>query len=268
MTRPIFLTENEKESLLKEITKKLRRKMFDGQLNINYTYHYDEKRPKARIVYTKDAWDKMKALILGFETEVGWHGIVERYEDDHSFLVKDIIVYPQRIAAATVQTDDEPYHKFIMEAFDKNLCINFHGHSHVNFSVSPSGVDDKDRESKMENQREGFYIFTIQNKKGDVNYWVYDYDNNIVYEKDDVIQEILHKEDSIWQFVENAKKVAVKTSSQVPAKPSTIDNIVYTKTEEKQKPKKKKYNYDPFWDDEEEDYTGGSYLPGYYPFPM
>lgn len=272
MTRPIFLSEADKKSLLEEIMKQFRRKMFDGKFNLSYTYHYDAKRPKARIVYTREAWDKMKGLILGFDTEIGWHGVIERYQDDHSFIVKDIIVYPQRITASTVQTDDEPYHKFLMDCFDKDLCISFHGHSHVNFSVSPSGVDDKDREDKMENQRDGFYVFTIQNKRGEKNYWIYDYDNNVIYEKEDVVEEVLNAEDSVWEFIENAKKIAVKTTGTTAAPKTPAPYVAPVKKEEKEKIKQRNnyFDYDPFWDDDDDDdnrkYAIGAYLPGYYPY--
>ena len=54
---------------------------------------------------------KMLEYVLKCDTEIAWHGTVKRGEGDksHIFYIKDVYLYPQKIAAATVQVDDDKY---------------------------------------------------------------------------------------------------------------------------------------------------------------
>ena len=69
------------------------------------------------------------------------------------------------------------------EVFNK---LRFHGHSHVNMGVSPSGVDTKYQDDILKNLND-FYIFGIFNKREDNYLIIYDITNNIVYEDKDII---------------------------------------------------------------------------------
>ena len=55
------------------------------------------------------------------------------------------------------------------------------GHSHVNMSTSPSGQDDKQMETFLENEN-NFFIRIIGNKKGDFKIDIYDYEVGVLYE--------------------------------------------------------------------------------------
>ena len=69
------------------------------------------------------------------------------------------------------------------EGQEADLCGQ--AHSHVNMGTTPSSVDTKQQKAELENKT-GFYLFQIWNKKLDINTFLYDIDNGIEYERDDV----------------------------------------------------------------------------------
>ena len=237
--KPIFITEAEKQKLLDEFQQKLAKmRMFDGKLSMEQSYEYKEKLPKAVLWYTPKAWIKMISLVDSFTGEVGWHGSIERVKGStNEYVVKDIFVYPQTVTGAHVDTDEEEYHDFIMEVIqqhesDPDFCLNFHGHSHVNMAVSPSGTDISDQKTKMEDQKTGFYVFTIQNKQRDSKTWIYDYDNNIAYMPEDVEIDITLDE-SIEAFIQEAHDIVIplKTTTYSLSAKKTPMTTGYPKTE-------------------------------------
>ena len=93
------------------------------------------------ITFTPKAWHKQKFLLDHFDTEVGWFGLANR-KNETEFEIYDIILYPQIITGATVNTDQQQFDSWMMSrspAIYQN--IRYQAHSHVNFSPSPSGVD-------------------------------------------------------------------------------------------------------------------------------
>ena len=91
--------------------------------------------------FTLEAYHEMCALIDHFSTEVAWHGLVNRIDKTH-FQITKILVYPQQVTGATVNTDQEKYTTWLYELDDESFnTLRFQGHSHVNMSTSPSGVD-------------------------------------------------------------------------------------------------------------------------------
>lgn len=151
------------------------------------------KEEEALILLTQNAATKMKALINQAEKEIAWHGTVSRGTKKNIFLIEDIFVFPQIVTGASVDTDDEEYNDWLLkqpgEIYNK---LRFHGHSHVNMGVTPSGTDDKYRYDMCQ-QLEDFYIFGIFNKKNAMHLDVYDVENNIYYENADV--SVKHEED-------------------------------------------------------------------------
>lgn len=147
---------------------------------------------KPRIIYSPLAWTKQTLLILSQSGEVGWHGIVEN-EGDNVFRIVDILVYPQMVSSATVTTDELTYSNWLGgqpdEIFPK---IRAHFHSHVNMSPTPSGVDEKDKESIVSQMKEGrdYYIFMIWNKRFEFSADIYDAVNGVRFSAKDISVEI------------------------------------------------------------------------------
>lgn len=129
----------------------------------------------AKVKYTEQAWKDMQDLIADYDSEIGWHGVVEETEDG-DYLVTDILVYPQYVTGATVEMDNEGYQKWLWDnRYDKRFYnIKLQGHSHVNMPVFPSYTDQDHQRKVYAEMREGdYYIFTIWNKKGDHKAWIY-----------------------------------------------------------------------------------------------
>ncbi len=184
---------------------------------------------KATVWFTPDAWAKMTALInfVG-EKEVGWHGVVKRADDmeGHNYVVSDILVYPQDVASATVNTDQEAYQNWL-NAFDDDVFNNIRGHfhSHVNFSPSPSTTDDTHVESLV-NQLSGdmFYLFMIWNKKLEYTCRLYDLRENLLFEDKDVAVKTIDNI-GLSRFLEDAKtKIKVRTCPNVQVYNGTNQN--------------------------------------------
>lgn len=142
---------------------------------------------RIKLIFTASAWLKMHALVSSFSTEIGWHGIVERNENE--FRVTDILVYPQEVTGATVNTDQNKYEKWLYgdevgDNFDK---IRLHGHSHVNMACSPSGTDMDHRNRVLADLRHGmYYIFLICNKQNAFRCDVYDTTDMTRYTENDI----------------------------------------------------------------------------------
>ena len=143
--------------------------------------------PKPSIHIAKLASDKIKKLVHAETDEVGFHGLVER--DGFNFTITDILVYPQIVTGATVQMDDTEYMLWLHgsgEVPEINK-LRFQGHSHVNMTVTPSGVDTNSWDNILQQiPKNDYYIFAIFNKKNDHNFWIYDYKENLIFEPKDI----------------------------------------------------------------------------------
>jgi hypothetical protein len=230
MPRPIRLTEKLKQKAREEFDAMLdTAKIQDGELHYRKCFKYKERT--ATVLLTPEAYSKTMALVIGFPDEVGWHGIVTRAGDD-TFIIEDIIVYPQEVTGSEVVTDQEEYGKWLYglddEAFPK---LRLHGHSHVNMGVSPSVVDDKHRQGLID-QLEGdmFYIFMIWNKALSVHTLVYDMARNILFEDEDVTVQLLENAE-MDEFIADAKeKVQKKSNAAKKSNPGT-KNLAAKQTE-------------------------------------
>lgn len=228
--RPIFLTDEIKDKLLADFATMLAKsKNFDGKFKIEQTLTYNKAdHPKATLWFTPSAWAKMTALVDIFQKEIGWQGYVTRVENTtNEWIITDIIVYKQIVTGAHVDTDVEEFGTWLSywteKADEEGFSINFQGHSHVNMAVSPSGTDLQDQATRMADQKKGFYIFTIQNKFRAANYWIYDFDNNIAYDTEDIDVEILCDNDLLSDFIADSK---VNVSETVFVnKPVTVSKL-------------------------------------------
>ena len=214
MTRPIILTEEQKQEILLEILENLNKNknMFDGKVSFSKTYKWVENEGDvANVVFTPLAYAKMVKLIEVYETEVAWHGVAKRDEEDDSvFWIEDILVYPQTVSGATVNTDQEKYTNWVNHLEDDQFNnLKMQGHSHVRMGTSPSATDTSHQKDIIEQLRGNmFYIFMIWNKRMENTTWVYDMKRNTVYDGKDVKISVAERGgDKLDDFITDAKKL-------------------------------------------------------------
>lgn len=184
-------------------------KLSDGK--INFTKSFGNIKREATLYFTELAWLKMQTLVREFDKEVAWHGIAKRGEDvsKDEYIISDILVYPQEVTGATVNTDQEKYQMWLMghddEIFDN---IRLQGHSHVNMGVTPSGVDISLYEQILDQLDDDmFYIFIIWNKRGDKTIKIYDLAKNVLFETPDCAVKVMDDGTGIEKFLKNAKNM-------------------------------------------------------------
>lgn len=186
--RKIRLSEEDKAAYLANIANSL-----DGMRvldNINVIY-----KPKEEVVTNKISLDfdpmaylQMRTLIEENSTECAWQGTVKMTPDRQKFTIKSILVYPQTVTGATVNTDDALYDAWHQARDDETYnTLRLQGHSHVNMGVTPSGVDKTLYNDMLQTIRDdSYYIFMIVNKKNDVWINIYDLPANAIYDKSDI----------------------------------------------------------------------------------
>lgn len=209
MSKLIKLPQDILDQYTKEFYETLRSGKFsDGKVNFTKTLGAVDR--KATVIFTKMAWEKMQLLVKEFDKEVAWHGIAERCEEKDTYLISDILVYPQEVTGSTVTTDQSKYEEWLM-SYDDDVFnkIRMQGHSHVNMAVSPSSVDLSLYERLLDQlSSDMFYIFMIWNKRGEKTVKIYDIRENILFETADVTVTIKGMED-MTEFLEDAKELVV-----------------------------------------------------------
>lgn len=161
------------------------------------------------IAFTEIAKQKIDALVNLCDSEIGWHGIVER--KDNKFLIKDILVYPQTVTGATVVVDDEDYSINWLQNLDDETfnALRMQGHSHVNMATTPSGTDMDTYKKILDTlSDEDYYIFMIVNKRGTMWINIYDNKNNVIFEKNDI--SVIYGNNKIQKWAQDTIKTAVK----------------------------------------------------------
>lgn len=216
MAKKIFATDAEIDEIIRGIKAQLSGRKVFGEVCVkkSLTTTISE---KAVVTFSPDAWVKMTTLVKSYDSEVEWHGTVRR-TDKNKWSIDDILVFPHVVAAATVTSDQKEYEAWLNTLDDDTFnSLRYHGHSHVNMGVTPSGVDMKYREdvvSTLQSPGDGvdsFYIFLILNKKGEWSGEIYDLTNNILYEKNDIEIEItVSGFGTASKFIEDAKTKAKK----------------------------------------------------------
>ena len=231
MAKKIFATETEIAEFLRSAQAQLlaeshnlkKRKFQNDQadgVTLNFKLKEVKDDRKATITLSAQAYMKIFALVHTYSTEVEWHGVVERTAAD-AFHIKDVLIFPHKVTSATVISDQTEYEKWL-DTLDDNTfnALRFHGHSHVNMGVTPSGVDMTYRYNILNNfgtpseTSDLFYIFLIFNKRGDISGEIYDLQNNALYSKSTPADEIkIVIEDCYWltDFLDEAKKVVTES---------------------------------------------------------
>ncbi len=136
------------------------------------------------VYMTSNSYVKMQSLVAQADKEIGWYGTVDKV-GDNSYVIFDILVPPQEVTGATVTCEDDEFAEWKQGLDDDTFNkLRFHGHSHVNMGVTPSGTDEEfqaDTASQLGNN--DFYIFMIVNKRGDMTLRLYDIQKNVMYEQ-------------------------------------------------------------------------------------
>lgn len=209
MSKMITLPQEILNQYTKEFYEILRNGKFpDGKVNFTKTLGIVDR--KATVLFTEMAWQKMQTLIREFDKEVAWHGVAERCEEKDTYLISDILVYPQEVTGSTVTTDQNEYEMWLMKQEDDVFNnIRMQGHSHVNMSTSPSSVDLNLYEGILSQlDKDMFYIFMIYNKRGEKTVKLYDLKENILFETADVTVAVKEVGD-LSGFLEEAKALVV-----------------------------------------------------------
>ena len=169
----------------------------------------------------------MKALVNTSAKEIAWHGTVSK--ENNTYTIHNILVYPQLVTAATVESDDDTYAQWLDNLDDRTFnSIRMQGHSHVNMAVSPSGTDDDFYELLTQHIND-YYIFIILNKAGKMWINIYDMEQQLIFDTSDI--DIVYQgydynawaEEQTKAHVQEYKSVSVVTTyaktSQKPAPP-------------------------------------------------
>ena len=196
-------------------------KLSDGKVTFTKTIGSVDR--KATLYFTEMAYLKMVTLVREFDKEVAWHGVAFRGDDPEKdeYIIKDILVYPQEVTGATVNTDQEGYQTWLMSHEDEVFNnIRMQGHSHVNMGVSPSTVDTSLYERILDQLDDTmFYIFLIWNKRGEKTIKIYDLAKNILFETGDVEVKTTDEGMGLEEFLANAKEM-VKTKPTTSYSPT------------------------------------------------
>ena len=191
------------------------------------------------VYITSNAYIKMRMLVDKTDKEVGWYGIVKEMPGlEATYVIEDIVVYPQKVTGATVEQDDDRLFEF--EASLTTEQVNhkrFHGHSHVNMSTGPSGVDENFYQELL-SQVTDYFIITITNKRNEYTTRFYDMQNNILYT--DVAIHLIQDNGVPYMDWYNTVKEEVKEPTNV------IDREGYIK-QTKSKVKQETLFDEPFW---------------------
>ena len=221
MSRHIKFTSQDQQDILQRLENIIKTSKFqDGKLNFVHSLPTLDLR--TNLVISSIAWAKILTLVTSFDKEVQWHGTVERTND--GFFIKDILLFPHEITSVTVTSDQEKYEEWLDSLDDDTFNhLRFHGHSHVNMSVSPSSVDMDYREKILQSisrgDEEAYYIFIIINKKCEISAEIYDVANNMLYGTSD-INFIIHlsEQETVNNFVNEAKTLATSPVVQIATK--------------------------------------------------
>lgn len=201
------------------------RKKFEEELSkldtskeFKFTYDVNENLKtdtKSKVIISANAYVKIKTLVNNCSGEVGWNGTVEKIADK-TYLIKDILVYPQIVSSATVTCDELETGIWLSKLPDDIFNnLRFQAHSHVNMATSPSGTDrtmfEKYFSTIDADDDNPFYIFMIFNKKDEYYVEIVDVKEGLVYHKNDIQVSIEGMKDFWDKAKENIETISTPT---------------------------------------------------------
>ena len=264
--KPIILSDEAKTELFAQFIEKFKKEIdnyaFNGtDTTLSFKLNFSKvAQEKVVITYTQEAYLRMQSLVEFFDTEVAWYGLVERLDPTH-YYVYDVKVCKQYVNGAKVDTEDEDTLEFFDSLTDDEANhLHFQAHSHVKMSTGASGVDLQNQHDVVKNLgKTGFYIFQIWNKNNDINTYIYDLDNNVYYDRKDVLIDVEGVDDYIAEvadLVVEKKAYPYQYSGSGYNYSSVTSSSTAKQTDKKNESKEEKeknvYDYEP------------AYLPGYY----
>lgn len=218
MAKMLKMTPEYKAELEKEFREMLEAEdILSGKIQFEKKIEDDDR--KAVVYFNSVAWVKMVMLIQEFSKEVAWHGVARRIESDKDeYVIDDILVYPQEVAGATVNTDQDKYETWLYSQEDDVFNnIRMQGHSHVDMGASPSTVDVAHQEKILEQLEDDmFYIFMIWNKSFKYDVRIYDRKKNRVFDNSCTSIKMLDGGVGLSEFIQSANKL-VQEKTYVPA---------------------------------------------------
>lgn len=145
---------------------------------------------KIKIIITAYAYAKICSLIIMSPVEIGWNCLI-RQTDETSYEIYDVIMYPQTVSPART-TDVTKDNRWLEELTDDQINnMRCWSHSHVKMSTCPSSIDVDNWRSKLNNMKSTpFYLFQIWNKLGEINSFMFDLKNEVLYTGENVEIEI------------------------------------------------------------------------------
>lgn len=231
--KKLKLSETDKQALLKEFEEKLRdyNPMDNSELSFEKKMEVKTDE-KMHILFTPQAYLRCKELVKTFSGEVGWNGIIQR-KDENTFLVSDIMVYPQMVNGART-LDPTKNNEWEQKYEDVYELMRFQAHSHVNMSTVASTTDMENQKQMVKNMFRGIMLFQIWNKQGDINSFLYDIDKQLLYDRNDVVIDIINEGefDTLGKFISDARK-QVEDMKVVPLAPTYTPSLEHGKTETK-----------------------------------
>ena len=210
--RKMKLNNTDVEAILESVRNTLlTEKLIPEKLVLDIPIDVDVQRTPT-IAFTNEAYTKIIQLINATTLEIAWHGTVEYDEEEDTFTVTDIVVFPQKTTAATVDVDDDKYVSWFTELEDDVINnLRMHGHSHVNMGVSPSGVDISYQEELGKSLRDDeFYLFIIINKREEIHATLYD--RGVIFDDKDLIITTPYDDYAVWADNEIAANVTKQTT--------------------------------------------------------
>jgi len=236
--KPLYMTQEIEEEMLKKFFEKFQKEWETFKENMNdtkftFSQEFAEKaKEKITLIFTQQAYLRMKSLVDFFDTEVGWYGLVERL-DQKTFRIYDVRVCKQYVSGAKVDTEDADTLEFFNSLSDDEAeHMHFQAHSHVRMDTFPSGTDSQNQADVIKNMgKKGFYIFQIWNKQGSINSFVYDLDNNMFYDKNDIDVDIEDETGTMLDYVASVADLVQEKKYPYTYTPTTYPKGNYSGNE-------------------------------------
>lgn len=245
------LSQSERENYINALNRKLEKcnKVSAFNFSIKDYIKEDFKNvKKPTIIIEPHVYVAMMELVKQNDVECSWHCLVHRNLEDMVFTLYELLVFPQINSGAATATDDEEYERWMAKfLLDENFPIEdlrMHGHSHVNMAVFSSSTDDAYQKDILTNIKDGdYYIFMILNKKMEIAIYLYDLNQQIMFDTKDINLQIRY--DSMedirsWVASEIKEKCIKKIANKKPLANYSKKN--YVKDYEKQE----SFDFDPY----------------------
>lgn len=227
--KKLRLTDNEWKDLLQDIALKFRNNCHQNITEFEYTKSdvtaflkksETKNITKPIIQINADAYIKMYELVKQSSVEIQWHGLV--LKNENIYTIYDILVFPQTNSATSTNSNQEEFAewqtKLIMDMDFPIDQMRMHGHSHVMMNVYSSAIDDGYQSELITKVDNGdFYIFLVLNKKMEMYPLLYDFEQQILFEGDDIEIKILDQSgQDIRKWCKDQIKENCKTGTSYP----------------------------------------------------